>query len=122
MKVLGKLNIKRGNVYAESLANQSYWYRLGNIWINTLLIEDKRNTSLNPFRWSAADVLWIVFFAALSLILVFLVLTVGWVKAHTMKDAAPAEFDWGGKKGKEWSTDYTTEMWYYDNGKIEVKQ
>lgn len=115
-KLLPKIGVKRGNVYAESLANQSYWYRLGYVWINTLMIEDKRDTPLNPLRWSILDFAWVIYFCFWSSVLIVFMTAFGWVKAAAIADVVPIAFSGGSP-----STRYTfTKKWYYDNGKIKV--
>lgn len=121
-KAIDFIGIKRGNVYAESLASQSYLYRLGYIWLNLLMIKDKRNTPINPLRWSVVDVVWIVYFFLVSSMLIATVLALGWFKAYSMRKVEPTQFDWGGRDGVELSTNYTYQgVWYFDNKEIRVK-
>lgn len=118
-RVISYAGIKRGNVDAASLASQSYWYRLGYIWINLLMISDKRNTPINPLRWSLIDIAWIAYFCILSFGLISTVILLGWFKAYSMKDVEPAKFNWGGRNGAELSTNYTfTGVWYFDNKSV----
>lgn len=113
--------IKNGDISAESLASQSYLYRLGYVWLNVLMLEDKHSTSVNPLKWSLLDVVWIAYFLAMSLLLVTATALLGWFKAYAMKDVTPIEFDCGGPNGAETSTSYALQkVWYYDNGKIEI--
>ncbi len=120
--ILDRLKIKRGNVYAQSLADQSYWYRLGYLWLDVLTLEDKRNASLNPLKMSVLDVAWVIYFAIMTSILIVTVILFGWFKAYSMRNVKPIEFDWGGRDGIKLSTDYVYQRaWYYDNGKILTK-
>ncbi len=120
--ILDRLKIKRGNVYAQSLAGQSYWYRLGYVWLNALMLEDKRNTSLSPLKMSALDVVWVIYFSIMASIRIATVILLGWFKAYSMKDVKPIAFDWGGRNGRELSTSYAhLRVWYYDNGKVLTK-
>lgn len=112
------LKIKRGDIYAESLACQSYLYRLGHLWINILMSEDGRNTSLNPLKVNIIDIAWIAL--AIIWVPIYLSFQIGYTpwKALSMKNVKPLEFDWGGRLGKEWCTDYKyQDIWYYDNVK-----
>ena len=115
------MKVKNGNVRAESLTSQSYLYRLGYVWLNVLMIKDKHNTPLNPLRWSITDAVWIVYFILMASVLLVATVLLGWFKALAMKDVEPIKFDWGGRNGAEYSTDYVHQhVWYYDNGNIET--
>ena len=108
--------IKRGNVCAEALAEQSYGYRLGYLWLNIAMMEDRRNTPINPLRWSVVDALWVLFMCVyLSWYVLFKVGATPW-EALMLGRAIPIQFfdDEGAP------TDYSyLDVWYYDNGKIE---
>lgn len=111
---LHKIGFKRGDIYAESLANQSYLYRLGFVWIEVLSIKDKRNTSLNPISINLSDIVWVCYFAIISVVLIFIVATLGWAKAYSLAKVEPIIFF----KDRPTTNYVLKDRWYYDNGKI----
>ena len=115
--LLKKLNIKRGSVYAPSIAKQSYMYRLCHIWINVLLMEDKRGTSLNPLKISLADIIWIAYYLALVIPYILLSVFYAPIKAYKMKDVTPIDFG----RGDLTINYYHSYKWYYDNGSVVSK-
>lgn len=114
-KIASKLNIKRGNPYAESIAEQSYLYRLGYVWINVMMTTDKRGTTLNPLRMSIHDIAWIAYFFVVAVVYcLFMVGFAPW-KALSLGEVRPVKF-WDDEKP---STGYQySKRWYFDNGKI----
>lgn len=114
-KIASKINIKRGSPYAESIAEQSYLYRLGYVWINVLMSEDKRGLSTNPFSWSTIDFCWSMFFFVASVFYILYMIGYSPWKALSLGTVRPIEF-WG---DIEPSTSYQySRKWYFDNGKI----
>lgn len=115
--VSSKIGIKKGDIYAQSLADQSYIYRLMYVWIGFLMIQDKRNTPINPLKWSVIDVFWVLYFSACSAILFVVMVIYSPFEALRLGEVKPVNF-FGDKE----STDYTfVGRWYFDNGKIRTK-